>query len=130
MIFCVPQDAGALTQRGNLSMSSAKEAARQLIDHLPDQATWDDIMYELYVKQKIEEGLADIEAGRTVPHEQVKAELLRDEDCVSHPRPHRRARAAAVYRAGLTALRTAFHRENISGRGETPRASPPRAASS
>lgn len=61
-------------------MSSAKEAARQLIDHLPEQATWDDIMYELYVKQKIEEGLADIEAGRTVPHEQVKAELLRDED--------------------------------------------------
>ena len=61
-------------------MSSAKEAARQLIDHLPEQATWDDIMYELYVKQKIEEGLADIEAGRTVPHEQVKAKLLRDED--------------------------------------------------
>ncbi len=61
-------------------MSSAKEAARQLIDHLPDQASWDDIMYELYVKQKIEEGLADIEAGRTIPHEQVKAELLRDED--------------------------------------------------
>ena len=61
-------------------MSSAKEAARQLIDHLPEQATRDDIMYELYVKQKIEEGLADIEAGPTVPHEQVKAELLRDED--------------------------------------------------
>jgi predicted transcriptional regulator len=33
-------------------------------------------MYELYVKQKIEEGMADIKAGRTVPHEQVKAELL------------------------------------------------------
>jgi len=33
-------------------------------------------MYELYVKQKIEEGLADIEVGRTIPHEQVKAELL------------------------------------------------------
>ncbi len=57
-------------------MPSAKEAARQLIDHPPEQATWDDIMYELYVKQKIEEGLADIEAGRTVPHEEVKAELL------------------------------------------------------
>lgn len=57
-------------------MQNAKNAARQIIDHLPDQATWDDIMYELYVKQKIEEGLADIEAGRTVPHEQVKAELL------------------------------------------------------
>jgi len=57
-------------------MPSAKDAARQIIDHLPDQATWDDIMYALYVKQKIEEGLADIEADQTVPHEELKAELL------------------------------------------------------
>ncbi len=57
-------------------MATPKEAARQLINHLPEQVSWDDIMYELYVKQKIEEGLADIEAGRTIPHEQVKAELL------------------------------------------------------
>ncbi len=57
-------------------MSSAKDAARKIIEQLPEQATWDDIMYELYVKQKIEEGLADIKAGRTIPHEQVKAELL------------------------------------------------------
>jgi predicted transcriptional regulator len=57
-------------------MQNAKDAARQIIEHLPEQATWDDIMYELYVKQKIEEGLADIEAGRTVSHEDVKAELL------------------------------------------------------
>ena len=57
-------------------MPSAKDAARQIIDHLPEEATWDDIMYELNVKQKIEEGLADIKAGRTIPHEQVKAELL------------------------------------------------------
>jgi predicted transcriptional regulator len=61
-------------------MQSAKQAAKAIIDHLPEQASWDDIMYELYVKQKIEEGLADIEAGRTVPHEQVKAELLGDGD--------------------------------------------------
>ncbi len=57
-------------------MPSAREAARQIIEHLPEQATWDDIMYELYVKQKIEEGLADIEASRTIPHDAVKAELL------------------------------------------------------
>ena len=57
-------------------MATPKQAAKELIDHLSDQASWDDIMYELYVKQKIEEGLADIEAGRTIPHEQVKAELL------------------------------------------------------
>ncbi len=57
-------------------MQSAKDAARQIIEHLPEEATWDDIMYELYVKQKIEAGLADIKAGRTVPHEKIKAELL------------------------------------------------------
>ena len=56
-------------------MATPKQAAKELIEHLPDQASWNDIMYKLYVKQKIEEGLADIEAGRTTPHEQVKAEL-------------------------------------------------------
>jgi predicted transcriptional regulator len=60
-------------------MPTAKQAAREIIDHLPDQATWDDIMYELYVKEKIEQGLADIDAGRTVPHERVKAEILGDD---------------------------------------------------
>jgi len=34
-------------------------------------------MCELYVTQKIEEGLGDIEAGRTIPHEQVKADGTR-----------------------------------------------------
>lgn len=61
-------------------MSTVKQAAKQIIDDLPEQATWDDLMYELYVKQKIEEGLADIEAGRTIAHGQVKAELLGNED--------------------------------------------------
>lgn len=61
-------------------MQSAKQAAKAIIDHLPEQASWDDIMYELYVKQKIEEGLADIEAGHTISHEQIKAELLSNGD--------------------------------------------------
>ncbi len=61
-------------------MNTSKQAAKQLLDHLPDQASWDDIMYELYVKEKIEAGLADIKAGRTISHEQVKAELLSNEN--------------------------------------------------
>lgn len=35
-------------------MATAKQAASQLIDHLPDEVSWDDIMYELYVREKIE----------------------------------------------------------------------------
>lgn len=47
-------------------MQSAKDAVRQIIDHLPDQATWEEIMYELYVKQKIEAGRS--EGGGRRPH--------------------------------------------------------------
>ena len=36
-------------------------------------------MYELYVKQKIEQGIADVEAQRVVPHDRVRAELLDSE---------------------------------------------------
>ncbi len=57
-------------------MATAKEAALEIPEHLSDQATWKEIMYELYVKQKLEAGFADIEAWRTILHEQVKADLL------------------------------------------------------
>jgi len=57
-------------------MSSIKKAARSIVDNLPEQATWDDLMYELYVKQKIEAGLKAADEGHTVPHEEVKARLL------------------------------------------------------
>ncbi len=57
-------------------MATPKETAKQLIDHMPDEASWDDIMYELYVKQKIEAGLKAVEEGRTIPHEEMKRRLL------------------------------------------------------
>lgn len=61
-------------------MQTAKQAAQQIIDHIPDQASWDDIMYELYVKQKIETGLNDVESGRVVNHEEAKTRLLGNAD--------------------------------------------------
>ncbi len=57
-------------------MSTVKETAKQVIDRLPEQATWDDILYELYVKQKIEAGLAAAAEGKTVAHEDAKRRLL------------------------------------------------------
>ena len=49
-----------------------KEEARQLVEQLPDDSTWEDLMYRIYVRQAIESGLADSEAGRTVSVEQVR----------------------------------------------------------
>lgn len=57
-------------------MSSVKDAAQGVIDNLSEQATCDDLMYELYIKQKIEAGLEAAAEGRTVPHEEVKGRLL------------------------------------------------------
>lgn len=51
-----------------------KEEARRLIEKLPDDATWDDLMHEIYVRQAIEAGLADMEAGRVKDVDQVRAE--------------------------------------------------------
>lgn len=53
-----------------------KSAARELIDHLPDRANWDDLMYEIYVRQAIEAGLADAEAGRVVSSAEARHRLL------------------------------------------------------
>jgi len=57
-------------------MSSVKEEAKKLIDRLPDQVTWDDIMYEFYVKKKIATGIKAAEEGRIISHEKVKKRFL------------------------------------------------------
>ncbi len=53
-------------------MSTSKEEAMRLISRLPEDVTWDDIMYRLYVKRKIEDGIKAAEEGRTITHEEVK----------------------------------------------------------
>lgn len=57
-------------------MTTAKTSAIKLIDQMDEEASWDDIMYELYVKQKIDSGLQAVQEGRVVPHEEIKARLL------------------------------------------------------
>nr|MDO8087923.1 hypothetical protein [Candidatus Sigynarchaeum springense] len=39
---------------------------------LPDDVTLEDIMYHLYVKEKILNGLKDVSAGRVVSNEKAK----------------------------------------------------------
>jgi len=56
---------------------TAKETVRALLDRLPDDCSLDEVQYHLYVVQALERGLADEETSRTIPHEQVDAELRR-----------------------------------------------------
>lgn len=52
--------------------ANRKQQAHQLIDDLPDNATWDEISYHMEVRASIERGLADSEAGRVTPQEDVE----------------------------------------------------------
>jgi predicted transcriptional regulator len=51
-------------------MSAAKEEVMRILERLPEDASLEDIQYHIYVRQKIDHGLADIEAGRTITEEE------------------------------------------------------------
>jgi predicted transcriptional regulator len=57
-------------------MATVKEEAKKLLERLPDEASWDDLMYEIYVQKKIDMGLKAAEADKLVPHEEVRRRLL------------------------------------------------------
>jgi hypothetical protein len=55
-----------------MKTNNIKEEARRLLDKLPEEITWDDIMHEIYVRQAIEAGLNDSKAGRITPVEHIR----------------------------------------------------------
>jgi len=53
-------------------MNLIKEEAKKLLDKLPDEISWDDIMYEMYVRNKIDKGIKAAEEGKLISHDEVK----------------------------------------------------------
>ena len=45
--------------------------AHKVIDSLPAEATWEDVLYRIYVRQRIETGIADADAGNLVDHDEI-----------------------------------------------------------
>jgi predicted transcriptional regulator len=54
---------------------NVKSEARRLVESLPDTASWDDVAYEIYVRQSIEVGLAEADAGQLVDHDDALARV-------------------------------------------------------
>ena len=52
-----------------------KQTAHQLIDSLPDDATWETLLYTLPVRHDIEAGLADAKASRVYSTAEARARL-------------------------------------------------------
>jgi predicted transcriptional regulator len=66
-----------IVPHGGLAMSQVKDEVRKLLDEIPEEATWDDIMYEFYVRKKVSLGLADLDAGRMVSQEEVEKKYVK-----------------------------------------------------
>ncbi len=55
-----------------MQTENMKQEAYRILDNLPDEATWDDLMYKIYVRQTIEAGIKDSDKGRTVDVKEVR----------------------------------------------------------
>ena len=55
--------------------SNVKATARRLIDELPDNTSWEKLLYTLQVRHDIEAGLKDSEAGNVVDGKRLRREL-------------------------------------------------------
>jgi hypothetical protein len=55
-----------------MNTENVKNEALRLVERLPEDVTWDELMHEIYVRQSIEAGLADSKAGKTVDVKAVR----------------------------------------------------------
>lgn len=54
---------------------TTKQAVIEMIERLPDDASVEDIMAELYFRRKVDEGLRQLDAGEGIDHEEAKRRL-------------------------------------------------------
>lgn len=54
---------------------SAKQEALHTIERLPDDVPLDEIIYQLYVLSKVQQGLTDVDAGRTISTDELAREI-------------------------------------------------------
>lgn len=55
--------------------ATIQQKVHELADHLPSDATWEDVRYQVELRSSIERGLAQSEAGKTIPHEDILKEF-------------------------------------------------------
>ena len=56
-------------------MATVKEEILRWAQDLPDDRSWKDLRYFLYVRDRVAEGLKDAEEGPVVPHDEAKRRM-------------------------------------------------------
>ena len=76
-----------ITVNWDVMTESAKRAAIELIERLPEDASLEDIMYELYFRERVGRGLQEWREGKAAPHSEVIRDALDWLRSTGHPAP-------------------------------------------
>jgi hypothetical protein len=54
---------------------TAKQEVRKILDEIPEDASFEDIQYHIYVRQKIERALQDVKEGRLISQKEAERRM-------------------------------------------------------
>ncbi len=60
-----------------LPVKNAKQAVQDLLEQVPESASFEDIQYQIYVRQKVQQGLDDAGAGKLLSQAEVEKRLAK-----------------------------------------------------
>jgi predicted transcriptional regulator len=58
-------------------MGKPKEEVRELLDNLPEDASYEDIQYHIYVRQAIQRGIEAADRGELVEQEEIERRMAK-----------------------------------------------------
>jgi len=56
-------------------MATVKEEVRRMIESLPEDATWEDVQYSIYVRERIERGRREATDGKILDEDDVERRM-------------------------------------------------------
>jgi len=56
-------------------MATAKEEVRRILDSLPDDATWEDVQYSIYVRERIERGRREVDQEKLINQDDAESRM-------------------------------------------------------
>ncbi len=57
--------------------TTAKQTALKIISRMPDDSSLEDLIYQLYFRQRVDRGIGELDQKKTVSHEAVKRSLAK-----------------------------------------------------
>ena len=58
-------------------MGKPKEEVRELLENLPEDASYEDIQYHIYVRQAIQRGIEAADRGELVEQEEIERRMAK-----------------------------------------------------